>query len=86
MRLKSDQRLVSFRMDEELVYKLIASGELSEDFSRADLSKLVQEKMAEFYGGTFIVKPEHTKDLRETLQLISQRLDELQGKQSPQAA
>ena len=86
MRLKSDQRLVSFRMDEELVYKLIASGELSEDFSRADLSKLVQEKMAELYGGTFIVKPEYTKDLRETLQSISQRLDELQGKQSPQAA
>ena len=87
MKFETDQRLVQFRLSNETVLKLIASGLLSEDFTRQDLNELVKGLV----DNASVTEPidipvTHTKPLLETIKEMNNKLDLLTGKFPPQAA
>ena len=87
MKFETDQRLVQFRLSNETVLKLIASGLLSEDFTRQDLNELVRGLVDNASATEPIDIPvTHTKPLLETIKEMNNKLDLLTGKFPPQAA
>ncbi len=87
MKFETDQRLIQFRLSNETVLKLIASGLLSENFTKQDLNELVKGLVDKASVTEPIDIPvTHTKPLLDTIKEMNSKLDLLTGKQQPQAA
>lgn len=87
MKFDTDRRLIQFRISNELVLKLIASGLLSDEFSKQDLNDVVKSLIdGAAETKPLDISPTETKPLLDTLQSLDRRLALLEGKSQPQVA
>lgn len=82
----SDARNVGFRIKPELAEKMVASGFVSENFTRSELSNAVSKMLEDYFESCEPLKPSDTPKLNDLQKQIEDIRKIVLGKSHPQVA
>ncbi|MBE9215271.1 hypothetical protein IQ247_21845 [Plectonema cf. radiosum LEGE 06105] len=82
----SDARNVGFRIKPELAEKMVASGFVSENFTRSELSNAVSTMLENYFEACEPLKPADTPKLNDLQEQLNDIRTIILGKSLPQVA